>query len=121
MAKQVKYTKPEEYYEELCGEIFKGKVEGLLCIEEKEWLKIKIVKMSESMEEGLENIEDKFNGKIWKGFKDDYLYVECDDDLEEGTKTNFEIVDYGKFTSKEWRKVEEYSEECGYYFILEEK
>ena len=119
------YTKPEKYYEKLHDEIFEGKYEGLLDLGRKKWMKIEIVKMNKSMEKGLKEIQDEFKQDIWKGFKkcDDYylLYVERDDDLEEGIKTEFKIENHGKFTSKQWRKEEEYNKKCGYYFILKKK
>ena len=81
------------------------------------WLTIRIKYKSETMKEGLDEIVTKFEGKIWKGYHNDCLYVKSDNDVQEGT--TFKIVNYKRFELEDWKEPDKYREKCGYYFIVQ--
>ena len=120
MAKKEEYTKPNSYYESLCGEVFEGEYEGEYDRGDYKaipWPIIRIKHKSEAMKEGLDKIVKNFEGKIWKGYRNGCLYVKSDDDVQKGT--TFKIVNYKRFALENWKEPDKYSEKCGYYFIVQ--
>ncbi len=74
------------------------------------------------MKKGLRDIlkKDISDNLFWKGYHNNKLYAECEDDtLKEGKTYTFEITNNKKFDIT--REASKYQDHVGYYFILEKQ
>ena len=120
-------AKVSKYYQKLKEETFEGTHDGTYDMSDatsKTWNKIKIepASMSSAMKKGLEAIENEFENRIWKGFKDGVMYVnkEQHDDwksIEEAEK--FKIKDFKVMDFDKCKKPDKYTDKFGCCFILE--
>ena len=77
------------------------------------------------MKDGLKEITKDYEGKIWKGFVGNTLYVDPDDHKDrffDGMKgTKLKIAGNHSFDFKENAKTHKYSDYHGCYFSLKKK
>ena len=122
------------YYSKLVGKKFKGTYIGQCAIEIvlhygsnnyyagswRKWYKIEVGEyLDDDMKKGLDDIEDKFKGKIWKGFHNDVLYVAQDShNPNNWDKTKLKIENWSSFPITE--ETEKYTDEKGYHLYLKE-
>ena len=115
-----------KYYQELVGEIFTGSYNGEYYHrgdhDSRTWYKITIDDMPSTMESGLAAIRDEFEGRIWKGFYNDTLYVrDIDHDIKEMSRAKFKIIDYNffKFERRDFKEPVKYTDNTCYFFIVQ--
>ncbi len=119
-----------QYYKDLVGEKFTGSYDGRGPIGTEVWTRIKSDMMkNDTMKNGLDTIDDKFEGKIWRGFHDwmstpyRILYVKKENstakEMEKAKK--FKIMSYNYFPRPGivWKEVDKYKDKCGFYFIVD--
>ena len=108
------------YYRALVGEEFTGTWVGYHEQGEPKsqlWIKVAISDESEKMAKGLQTITDTFEGRIWKGFDEDTLYIKS---VEPVGVARYRIKGCRHFAFPAgWRDQDKHEDGCGYYFILE--
>lgn len=125
---------PDPYYKELVGEVFKGTYIGDFMRGDairggdstaRQWKEVKIDGRTTKpkMKAGLKQIEERFEGRIWKGLRRRILYVNPDrvqrDLFVKGTKKAYKIKQFETFDFSAHPKTRgKYTENRGYYFIL---
>ena len=118
-------TSPDSYYGALVGGKFTGTYTGTYDLGDgtsKVWYKIKYKDISEQLSKAIQDIEDKFEGKIWKGIHRGIIYVDSEyhGKCKDVVNQSFEIVDYEKFDFKENSKTgRKYSDKRGYHLTIE--
>ena len=118
---------PDHYYRALVGEEFTGTYKGIYNLEDdtsRIWYKIKYKDISEQFSKTIEDIEDKFEGRIWKGIHKGIIYVDSEyhGDCENAVSQSYKITRYKKFDFEINCKTEsKYSDKCGYQLFIEKK
>lgn len=117
--------KAMEYYQRVVGESFAGQFVGVYDRGDgaRSWLKITINQMSKEMRDSLGEIEDRFEGHIWKGFHNGVLYVQAysqehEDDLTNGAEFKIIAVRFFEFGNAGWKEPYKYTDQCGFHFDL---
>ena len=114
--------KADVQYKLLVGEVFSGKYIGTWNRGDEDsidWMKISISKCSDEMRKILDEIEAKFEGKIWTGFLNNVLYAKYEGGCAVEEANKFEIIQFKNFPFPVgWKEPEKYTDKCGYNLIL---